>query len=81
MTPAGTFNELDVQNEWEENTHTVQFNKYTHSVRSEAERVVDHNLPVCRAYLGPLKDKRFGKQMHIFLHSVETLETTLNQPN
>ena len=22
MTPAGTFNELDVQNEWEENTHT-----------------------------------------------------------
>ena len=37
MTPAGTSNELDVQNEWEENTHThraglrgyVQFNKYT----------------------------------------------------
>ena len=23
MTPAGTSNELDVQNEWEENTHTV----------------------------------------------------------
>ena len=22
MTPAGTSNELDVQNEWEENTHT-----------------------------------------------------------
>ena len=24
MTPAGTSNELDVQNEWEENTHTVK---------------------------------------------------------
>ena len=24
MTPAGTSNELDVQNEWEENTHTQQ---------------------------------------------------------
>ena len=23
MTPAGTSNELDVQNEWEENTHTM----------------------------------------------------------
>ena len=41
-TPAGTSNELDVQNEWEENTQTqddkeaglrgyVQFNKYTHT--------------------------------------------------
>ena len=25
MTPAGTSNELDVQNEWEENTHTVYY--------------------------------------------------------
>ena len=24
MTPAGTSNELDVQNEWEENTHTLR---------------------------------------------------------
>ena len=24
MAPAGTSNELDVQNEWEENTHTLQ---------------------------------------------------------
>ena len=23
VTPAGTYNELDVQNEWEENTHTI----------------------------------------------------------
>ena len=23
MTPAGTSNKLDVQNEWEENTHTI----------------------------------------------------------
>ena len=25
MTPAGTSNELDVQNGWEENTHTTHF--------------------------------------------------------
>ena len=25
MTPAGTSNELDVQNEWEESTHTVYY--------------------------------------------------------
>ena len=25
MTPGGTSNELDVQNEWEENTHTLAF--------------------------------------------------------
>ena len=27
VTPAGTSNELDVQNEWEENTHTTGKNK------------------------------------------------------
>ena len=27
MTPAGTSNELDVQNEWEENTHTLATEK------------------------------------------------------
>ena len=27
MTPAGTSNELDVQNEWEENTHTTLLTK------------------------------------------------------
>ena len=32
VTPAGTSNELDVQNEWEENTHTVMCNLInTHS--------------------------------------------------
>ena len=25
MTPAGTSNELDVQNKWEENTHSEHF--------------------------------------------------------
>ena len=31
MTPAGTSNELDVQNGWEENTHThTQFSSLTH---------------------------------------------------
>ena len=28
MTPAGTSNELDVQNEWEENTHTHTYKKH-----------------------------------------------------
>ena len=31
VTPAGTSNELDVQNEWEENTHTH------HGIYKEAE--------------------------------------------
>ena len=30
MTPAGTSNELDLQNEWEENTHT-----HTHTAHSD----------------------------------------------
>ena len=29
MTPAGTSNELDLQNEWEKNTHTHSRLKYT----------------------------------------------------
>ena len=29
MTPAGTSNELDVQNEWEENTHILAVNVCT----------------------------------------------------
>ena len=28
VTPAGTSNELDVQNEWEENTHTVYYSGF-----------------------------------------------------
>ena len=35
MTPAGTSNELDVQNDWEENTHT-----HTHTrVRIRQDRI------------------------------------------
>ena len=32
MTPAGTSNELDVQNEWEENTHTHCTSYYVFAV-------------------------------------------------
>ena len=32
VTPAGTSNELDVQNGWEENTHTHCYNMHTESV-------------------------------------------------
>ena len=37
MTPAGTSNELDVQNEWKENTHT------THSSNSTTNSI-DNNI-------------------------------------
>ena len=36
MTPAGTSNELDVQNGWEENTHTTLFDPRL-SVHSQRE--------------------------------------------
>ena len=37
MTPAGTSNELDVQNGWEENTHTHI--KFDFTVEKEKERL------------------------------------------
>ena len=37
MTPAGTSNELDVQNEWEENTHTNTHKHYTTTVAVSRE--------------------------------------------
>ena len=39
MTPAGTSNELDVQNEWEENTH-----KHTH-FKSAADWIIARTVP------------------------------------
>ena len=50
VTPSGTFNELDVQNEWEENTHTVYkkkalqqyLYKYSISTRTSCLRVRQH---------------------------------------
>ena len=38
MTPAGTSNELDVQNGWEENTHTLYC---THSTFDSPRRPVE----------------------------------------
>ena len=40
MTPAGTSNELDVQNGWEENTHTHMVITYRKSMDQPGE-VVD----------------------------------------
>ena len=40
MTPAGTSNELDVQNEWEENTHT-------HTDQREWHRMTRMTRPDC----------------------------------
>ena len=39
--PGWYVHKPDVQNKWDDNTHT-------HTVRSAAERIIDHNLPVCR---------------------------------
>ena len=39
MTPAGTSNELDVQNGWEENTHTHAQNLVFEIVREESVKV------------------------------------------
>ena len=39
VTPAGTSNELDVQNEWEENTHTHNpLDAYLYGILSVAHR-------------------------------------------
>ena len=38
MTPAGTSNELDVQNKWEENTHT-------HKARCICKRIIPNEEP------------------------------------
>ena len=56
MTPAGTSNELDVQNEWEENTHTHnikqskdQRGKVANRVRGQLNREKDQlNLVLTR---------------------------------
>ena len=42
MTPAGTSNELDVQNGWEENTHNVIF--YDESTKNVLVGLHDENL-------------------------------------
>ena len=40
MTPAGTFNELDVQNKWEENTHTQnRGEKMRRQIAAAVERI------------------------------------------
>ena len=36
MTPAGTSNELDVQNGWEENTHTLRGSKQNDTTSGES---------------------------------------------
>ena len=40
MTPAGTSNELDVQNEWEENTNTHTASQRTVSTDGLLDRIV-----------------------------------------
>ena len=49
MTPAGTHNELDVQNEWKQNTHTLEIKR---DMVAESGRRYD--MPTCiqLVYLG-----------------------------
>ena len=63
MTPAGTSNELDVQNGWEENTHTLQ------SVLSP--RVKNTNSGTIRILVRICEDtKSKGSEVVFELHEV-----------
>ena len=44
MTPAGTSNEVDVQNEWEENTHIHE--QYTSGERENREKPIRCNTAI-----------------------------------
>ena len=59
VTPAGTSNDLDVQNKWEENTlsHT-HTHTHTHTQEGEVTRRVGHGAPVCRIFVSICCDKR-----------------------
>ena len=57
MTPAGTSNELDVQNEWEENTHT-----HTYINTGTSTRIFFPLTGGCSEGLGPFR--------FIFIHGV-----------
>ena len=65
MTPAGTSNELDVQNEWEENTHT-------HSPYKEKAEMAQKNTRKKR-YLQKRKNK------HVWLSGRLHIEGRLNE--
>ena len=44
VTPAGISNELDVQNKWEENTHTNTTHAHIHrNILEELHRSIDSN--------------------------------------
>ena len=47
MTPAGTSNELDVQNGWEENTHTLYKKTYCFDVGLQAAMCNQGPLGCC----------------------------------
>ena len=60
MTPAGTSNELDVQNGWEENTHThrVQMAKRSQAPSAGEVYVPPGHKLIC--------DPRYGPNMYSF---------------
>ena len=48
MTPAGTYNELDVQNEWEENTHTYILESCRQTVNGDVSKEARYYCYFCK---------------------------------
>ena len=63
MTPAGTSNELDVQNEWEENTHTWYVCMVTHIYYS---KIMDQPGKVASPARGQLKRNKYNISLSAF---------------
>ena len=75
MTPAGTSNELDVQNEWEENTHT-----HTHTERAFKEKAAMVQKIILYSEKATSQNKQEGGGEHVWLsrrlHIEGRLKTT-----
>ena len=77
MTPAGTSNELDVQNEWEENTHTHAHmpEKY----RNALNRSRDFGVPPAASH--PIPPRRSFFLYHHTVHcEVKCISTSVDTP-
>ena len=85
MTPAGTSNELDVQNGWEENTHTHTHTPDSRNCTSRPNKhtVLDHvlwdrNPGFLESEIGPFSD--FKKKSHLMgLKSVHSQESDFQE--
>ena len=81
MTPAGTSNELDVHNEWEENTHATLCKEKTPRVRSNQSTNQSINRPFSHPISQSIKTFRWNElrvrrcpfsvstKLYLYLHS------------